>query len=834
MKSWKLSLLVNIIIYVLPLRAELITGTVYCKEKRCPVSGVSVSVGFSTPTKTDDKGYFKLDIDRKKLDEIKSDSLVSKKIIINNEKTIVTWNKRLCQINLSDPNPVRSIRIYTLNGKLIYRNTKINSSNTHKIPPLEDAICIFRITYDNGKVYSDKLNTTNTIVKLNYDFKDKTEDIIAVEQKDRLLFRHDDFYPLDIELSDISEKFVVKLKPDRRSHIFDTDLIHSYSFNISLEDSLKMEHEALQENYVPAMFSFNDTAMGLVGIRYKGSDYSLSNCFCDDSMANCTNENSNRHNIKNCSKISIKIKFNKYESGKKFYEMKTLNLHAMASDPTKMHEMIGYKMFRNMNINAPRTAYSTVYINGVFQGLFLNVEAVDDRFTKSRWPESGKGNLYKSVWIRSDDEKYYLNGLETNNDLDDKPNVNRIVNTYKVVSASNETNFIYNLSPFIDFNYMMRFLAVDRAVKNWDGVTTWYGTEQSSKNHNYFFYQDGDDSAGKLWLIPWDLDNSFQKKDRIIEQSNVPQWNEIVECMEYPISEGSVIPACCDKFTRLLALTCNRKFVNAGKELLNTYFTEENVVGQIEKYASLIDPIVIKDPYIHYQKWVSQVKEFKKYIPDMISQFDIYVYDRHLTPIDSSDYLVPFNGSGYLLTNRTNNFEFAPGSAQFAITWSSENSWRELSHNFTDPLSGKADIKFSFNHQPIADTISHSEYAGFKLLFNKPFDLRKLKQVNFCIKSNNRRAVNVYLTSKESMSAVYGWKLNTTTNSKVASLNISEIEYLFQTERQDPDTLDNFLRSVDGIAFVPKPKFNTDGEIMGKSDSGYIQLDNIQFVFKPR
>lgn len=824
MKSWKLSLLVNIIIYVLPLRAELITGTVYCKEKRCPVSGVSVSVGFSTTTKTDDKGHFKLDIDRKKLDEIKSDSLVSKKIIINNEKTIVTWNKRLCQIILSDPNPVRSIRLYTLNGKLICRNTKINSSNTYTIPPLEDAIYIFRITYDNGKVYSDKLNTTNAIVKLNYDFKDKIEDIIAVEQKDRLLFRHDDFYPLDIELSDISEKFVVKLKPDSRRYVFDNNLIHSYYFNICVADSLKMERNAKQETYVPALFSFNDSSIGKIGIHYKGSASNLNNCFDKDG---------HRKGKPNCQKISLKVKFNEYDSEKRFYSMKTLNLHSMSEDETKMHDMIGYKLFRDMGIYASRTAYAKVFINGVFQGLFIAVESVDGRFTKSRWPESGDGNLYKEVWINSDNKNNYIKSLETNNYHDDSPDVSGIINVYNIVDRSTEATFLDNISTFIDINYMARYISVDRAIVNWDGIFFWYSTtKEAHKNHNFFFYQENA-ATGKLWLIPWDLDRSFPKKDPF-EDFNAPQWNQIAECTNYQLDEGTLIPACCDKFTRLLALTCYRKFVNAGKELLNSYFNEGNIIDQIEKYASLIDPVVNKDPYIDYKKWVSKVKEFKKHIPDMISQFDNYVYDKPLTPVDSSDYLVPFAGNGNLLTNRTNNFEFAPGSAQFAITWSSENSWRELSHNITDPLSGKADIKFSFNHQPITDTISNSENAGFKLLFNKPFDLRKLKQVNFCIKSHNLRVVDVYLTSKESISGVYGWWLYVTTKSKVKSLNISEIEYLLQTERQDPDTLDNFLRSVDGIAFVPKPKFNTDGELIGKSDSGYIQLDNIQFVFKPR
>jgi hypothetical protein len=60
-----------------------------------------------------------------------------------------------------------------------------------------------------------------------------------------------------------------------------------------------------------------------------------------------------------------------------------------------MREMFAYKLFRDMGIYTCRTVFVKVYINNVYRGLFTAVENIDGRFTKSRWPEYGDGNMYK-------------------------------------------------------------------------------------------------------------------------------------------------------------------------------------------------------------------------------------------------------------------------------------------------------------------------------------------------------------------------------------------------------------------------------------------------------
>ena len=58
----------------------------------------------------------------------------------------------------------------------------------------------------------------------------------------------------------------------------------------------------------------------------------------------------------------------------------------------------------------------------------MAVEAVDGRFTKSRWPEAGTAIFTSEVWPVSNELSYYFENLKTNNDDQDSTKVARMVN----------------------------------------------------------------------------------------------------------------------------------------------------------------------------------------------------------------------------------------------------------------------------------------------------------------------------------------------------------------------------------------------------------------------
>lgn len=96
--------------------------------------------------------------------------------------------------------------------------------------------------------------------------------------------------------------------------------------------------------------------------------------------------------------------------------MKHLYLHSQKNDPTYLHEQLGYGLFHQMGIPAPRSAHARMTLNGDLKGLFGVTEVPDGRFTDYWFPRDGDGNLYKEVWITNTDPAAWKKGQKTNED----------------------------------------------------------------------------------------------------------------------------------------------------------------------------------------------------------------------------------------------------------------------------------------------------------------------------------------------------------------------------------------------------------------------------------
>ena len=325
--------------------AQEYSGTVVNQTNGNPVEGVLVSMGYSEfCTRTDKNGNFTLS----NTTPIKPAEPASKMELIKK----VQWNFRSHTLDLSSAPWANSASIYTINGKRVFK-TQVPPSKVIELPPLAMGVYLLEL---RGK---DGLHSTIRSNK-------------SAQALSSLIFRHDNYYPKDIDITNSGSNIQVSLKPDNRSFVFDQSKVREYRFTINPADSTYLDTQGWREEYVQADVSFEGVSYGTVGIRYKGSEYTLPKCF---DMG--TTE-------KTCPKISYKVKFTEYDKNKRFYGMKKINLHAMTGDNTKMHDMLAYELYREMGIHAPRTSYANVYVNGNLIGLFLAVEDIDGRFTKSR------------------------------------------------------------------------------------------------------------------------------------------------------------------------------------------------------------------------------------------------------------------------------------------------------------------------------------------------------------------------------------------------------------------------------------------------------------------
>jgi spore coat protein H len=60
--------------------------------------------------------------------------------------------------------------------------------------------------------------------------------------------------------------------------------------------------------------------------------------------------------------------------------LEDVNLNAMYIDPTFLRERMSFEMYRQLGLMAPKTSYTSVFINGEYEGLFVNIEDVDGSF----------------------------------------------------------------------------------------------------------------------------------------------------------------------------------------------------------------------------------------------------------------------------------------------------------------------------------------------------------------------------------------------------------------------------------------------------------------------
>jgi hypothetical protein len=292
---------------------------------------------------------------------------------------------------------------------------------------------------------------------------------------------------------------------DGASYFFDSDVVRTYELRLSEADLAAIDADPRAEQYVEGTLAFEGDEYGPVGIRYKGSIGAFRGCTAQA-----------RSGEKTCTKLSMKVKINWQDPDHELRGVRKLQFHSMNRDPSMLKERLGYWVFRQFGIAAPRAVHAKLVVNGELLGLFALVEQVDGRFTRSRFLEGGKGNLYKEAWPlqadgspTSEDELFMQ--LETNED--ESPTFEGMRGLGEAVAEATPTERPEAAFRYTDLDYTMRYLAVDRTIGHDDGPLHWYcvGGAASCYSHNFYWYEaEGDGGQpGPLWIVAWDLDSAF-------------------------------------------------------------------------------------------------------------------------------------------------------------------------------------------------------------------------------------------------------------------------------------------------------------------------------------
>ena len=227
--------------------------------------------------------------------------------------------------------------------------------------------------------------------------------------------------------------------------------------------------------YVPATVTVDGLTMENVGLRKKGFLGSL-------------DEN----------KPSLKIKFDKYVADQRLTGLERMTLNNGKQDPAFMDQCLGFQLFADAGVPAPRCNHARVTVNGQPMGIYVHIESVKKAFLGRHFADND-GNLYEGTL--SDFRPGWDATFERKTNESDPPGSEDRSDIQAVLDALAlaDDAMLPALEQVIDLENFYTFWAMEAMTNHWDGY--------SGNNNNFFIY--GDPETGRFTFMPWGNDQLF-------------------------------------------------------------------------------------------------------------------------------------------------------------------------------------------------------------------------------------------------------------------------------------------------------------------------------------
>ncbi|MBW2276207.1 MAG: CotH kinase family protein [Deltaproteobacteria bacterium] len=287
--------------------------------------------------------------------------------------------------------------------------------------------------------------------------------------------------------------------------------------------------------YVRGTVEVDGVALSDVGVRKKGFLGSL-----DDE------------------KPSLKIKFDEYLNGQQLYGLDRLTLNNCKQDPSLVRQCIGYDLFRDADVPAPRCNFARVTVNGADLGIYAHVESVKKQFLRRHFDDD-EGNLYEGTL--SDFREGWTGTFEKKTNKDDPGGDD--IQALRAALEADDADLVGAIEPLVDLDRFYTFWAIEVLVGHWDGYT--------SNTNNYFVYHDP--ISDQFHFMPWGIDAI------LVEGEEVPP-------IRSTFATG-VLP------WRLYRYSQTRdQYVSRLEELLDTVWDEESLHAEIDRMEALLSPYI--------------------------------------------------------------------------------------------------------------------------------------------------------------------------------------------------------------------------------------------------
>lgn len=405
---------------------------------------------------------------------------------------------------------------------------------------------------------------------------------------------------------------------NKGDQLFDNTFVHEirfYSPNNHLADTLEAIWLANFDDvpYYPVDVTIDGQAIDSVGVRVKGNLSAFD------------------------PKKPYKIDFNRYIAGKEYDGIKKLNLQNADADNTFMRDLLGYYLFRQAGVKASRSAYARVYLNDVYNGVYIMVEQIDATFLKEKF-SGNNGTLYKN----KDCSTVVDLGPEDLAPLDELD---------QIVSNLSGAAFQSAIGQVLDTEAFLRFMMIEHFIDARDNPI--------DVGCNFYVYFEP--KADRLYWIPWDLNYAFYggiDYDLLALGDNT-LFKKMMEISAYR--------------QRYLQLSC---------EFLHYRFRDDLLLPYIDQQAQLVRPSLLNDPYFtNIAQFDNTIAFLKSFVSNTRQRFLTTLNTESVSCDDTWASPVPFMG---VAINEC--MASADSSAGITDPDGGYADWIELYNNTSDPI----------------------------------------------------------------------------------------------------------------------------------------------------
>jgi spore coat protein CotH len=215
-------------------------------------------------------------------------------------------------------------------------------------------------------------------------------------------------------------------------------------------------------------------------------------------------------------KPGFTIDFDRFAAGQRFLGLESLVLDNLWQDGSLVREAVTMALFERLGQPAPREAFTRVFINGDYHGVYALVEAVDPVFLSRAYGDP-RGYAFEYHWLNEFHGEYLGRSFDRYKELFEPATHEFDADTtlylplhdlFREINAGPSPAWRESVERLLDVHGFLTHVAIEMFVAENDGILGNWAM------NNFYLYRPSGSTQHRF--IPWDRDNAFLAPDMSI------------------------------------------------------------------------------------------------------------------------------------------------------------------------------------------------------------------------------------------------------------------------------------------------------------------------------